>query len=93
MDGDRSKFLSAMVDILTRLHDTSIQRGEPLLASVLAIAKGEAEDALRHANELAALHAMREEMSSRTSWRAQPAEDSAATSRRKTRNRRHRDMR
>ena len=70
MDGDRSKFLSAMIDILNRLHDSSVQRGEPLLASVLAIAKGEAEDALRHADELAALHAMREEMSSRTSWRA-----------------------
>jgi hypothetical protein len=74
MDGDRAKFLTAMIEILNRLHDSSIQRGEPLLASVLAIAKGEAEDALRHAEELTALHAMRQEMSSRTSWRAQPQE-------------------
>ena len=73
MDGDRSKFLSAMIEILNRLHDSSVQRGEPLLASVLAIAKGEAEDALRHADELKALNALREEMSSRNSWRA-PAE-------------------
>jgi hypothetical protein len=75
MDGDRSKFLTAMIEILNRLHDSSVQRGEPLLASVLAIAKGEAEDALRHAEELSALHALREEMSSRTSWRAQPVEE------------------
>ena len=73
MDADRGKFLSAMIDILNRLHDSSVQRGEPLLASVLAIAKGEAEDALRHADELQALNVLREQMSSRTTWRAQPA--------------------
>jgi len=72
MDGDRAKFLSAMIDILGRLHDSCVQRGEPLLGSVLAIARGEAEDALRHAEELAGLNAMREQMSSRGSWRAQP---------------------
>ncbi len=71
MEAQRSEFLTSMIGILERLHETSIARGEPLLASVLAIAKGEAEDALRHAEELAALHAMREEMSSRTSWRAE----------------------
>lgn len=72
MDPDRSKFLAAMVDIIGRLHDTSVARGEPLLASVLAIARGEAEDALRHADELASLRALREEMSSRTTWRPEP---------------------
>jgi hypothetical protein len=49
MDAERSKFLASMIDILTRLTDTCVTRGEPLLASVLAIARGEAEDALRHA--------------------------------------------
>jgi hypothetical protein len=69
MDAQRIKFLQSMIEILNRLHDTSVQRGEPLLASVLAIAKGEAEDALRHAEELEALHALREKMSSATTWR------------------------
>jgi hypothetical protein len=59
MDEKRAEFLSRMVEILGRLHDTSVQRGEPLLASVLAIAKGEAEDSLRHAEELAAIDALR----------------------------------
>ena len=76
MDDQRTKFLQSMIEILTRLHDTSVQRGEPLLASVLAIAKGEAEDALRHAEELRALHALRQKMSSATTWR--PAEQPAA---------------
>ena len=71
MDAQRADFLTSMIDILERLNQTCVQRGEPLLASVLAIAKGEAEDALRHAEELAALDAMRREMSSRTSWRAE----------------------
>ena len=70
MDADRAKFLTSMIDILTRLHDTSVTRGEPLLASVLAIARGEAEDALRHAQELAELDALRRRMSSENSWRA-----------------------
>jgi hypothetical protein len=74
MDGDRAKFLTAMIEILNRLHDSSVQRGEPLLASVLAIAKGEAQDALRHAEELSALNALREQMSSRNTWRA-PVEE------------------
>jgi hypothetical protein len=78
MDGDRSKFLSAMIDILGRLHDSCVQRGEPLLASVLAIARGEAEDALRHADELAGLNALREQMSSRTTWRPEPVADADA---------------
>ena len=55
MDAQRAEFLTSMIDILERLHQTCVNRGEPLLASVLAIAKGEAEDALRHAEELAAL--------------------------------------
>jgi hypothetical protein len=75
---DRAHFLTKMADILGRLHDTSVARGEPLLASVLAIAKGEAEDALRHANELAKLIALRDEMSSAASWRAGEAEAPAA---------------
>ena len=60
MDERRSEFLITMVEILGRLHDTTVAKGEPLLASVLAIAKGEAEDALRHANELAAIFALRQ---------------------------------
>lgn len=81
MDAERTKFLSSMIDILTRLHDTSVTRGEPLLASVLAIARGEAEDALRHAQELAELDALRRKMSSANSWRAadRPGEDTAET--------------
>lgn len=79
MDADRAKFLSSMIDILTRLHDTSVTRGEPLLASVLAIARGEAEDALRHAQELAEIDQLRRSMSSANSWRAaDQAENPAA---------------
>lgn len=70
MDAQRSDFLTSMIDILERLHQTCVNRREPLLASVLAIAKGEAEDALRHADELAALDEMRKKMSSETTWRA-----------------------
>lgn len=66
---DRAEFLNRMIEILTRLNDTCIAKGEPLLASVLAIAKGEAEDALRHAEDLAALNALRVRMSSTTTWR------------------------
>jgi len=69
METDRSQFLTSMISILDRLQQTCVARGEPLLASVLAIAKGEAEDAQRHAEELAALHAMRAKMSSQNSWR------------------------
>jgi hypothetical protein len=70
MDEPRSQFLTSMINILDRLQETCVDRGEPLLGSVLAIAKGEAEDALRHAEELAELNALRESMSSRTTWRA-----------------------
>ncbi len=59
-----------MINILDRLQETCVDRGEPLLGSVLAIAKGEAEDALRHAEELAELNALRESLSSRTTWRS-----------------------
>jgi hypothetical protein len=78
MDANRTKFLHSMIEILNRLHDTSVERGEPLLASVLAIAKSEAEDALRHAEELQALNAMREKMSSAATWRPPAAEQPAA---------------
>jgi hypothetical protein len=69
MDAQRTEFLTSMISILERLQQTCVSRGEPLLASVLAIAKGEAEDALRHAEELIALNVMRAKMSSQTSWR------------------------
>jgi hypothetical protein len=69
MEENRAAFLQKMIEILDRLHDTCIERGEPLLASVLAIAKGEGEDALRHANELQSLIALRDKMTSATSWR------------------------
>jgi hypothetical protein len=70
MDKNEGDFLPAMVGILERLQTTCLARGEPLLASILAIAKVEAEDALRHANAVAALAARREETSSAHSWRA-----------------------
>ena len=78
LDDDRSEFLTKMVDILARLHNTSVQRGEPLLASLIAIAKGEAQDALRHANELAERIALRDKITSKTNWQAKEREDFAA---------------
>jgi hypothetical protein len=75
MDEQRAEFLIRMVEILGRLHDTSVQRGEPLLASVLAIAKGEAEDSLRHAAQLAAIASLRE---IRSIAGCQPQDDAAA---------------
>ena len=78
LDDDRSEVLTKIVDILARLHDTSVRRGEPLLASLIAIAKDEAEDALRHANELAELTALRDKMASKTSWQEKKREDLAA---------------
>jgi|GraSoiStandDraft_4_1057263.scaffolds.fasta_scaffold850461_2 hypothetical protein len=75
MDEKRAEFLTRMVEILGRLHDSSIQRGEPLLASVLAIAKGEAEDSLRHAEELASIASLRA-VRSIAGW--QPQDDAAA---------------
>ncbi len=75
---DRAEFLRRMIDILGQLHDTTVQKGEPLLASVLAIARGEAEDSLRHAEELAALVAMRDQMSSTKSWRRDDQDEIAA---------------
>jgi hypothetical protein len=71
MDGERSQFLTSMVSILDKLQETCVTRGEPLLASVLTIAKGEAEDALRHATELEEINALRVSMSSTTTWRAE----------------------
>jgi len=71
MDEQRSQFLTSMVSILDKLQETCVTRGEPLLASVLVIAKGEAEDALRHATELEEINALRESMSSQTTWRAE----------------------
>jgi len=72
MDEDRTRFLEKMIEILDRLHETSGRRPVLLLASVIAIARGEAEDALRHAEELQSLIALRDKMTSATSWRPQP---------------------
>ena len=70
MDTKRSEFLTTMIAILGRLGDTSVKQGEPLLASVLAIAKKEAEDALRHLGDLETLKEMRAQRSSTATWRA-----------------------
>jgi hypothetical protein len=70
MDKKRSEFLSKMVTILGRLGETSAKQGQPLLASVLAIAQKEAEDALRHLGDLDELERLRAERSSATTWRA-----------------------
>ena len=59
MDENRADFLSNDDrDHRPLARYVRVERGEPLLASVLAIAKGEAEDALRHANELQSLMAL-----------------------------------
>jgi hypothetical protein len=70
MDSKRHEFLTTMVTILGRLSETSTSKGEPLLASMLALAKKEAEDALRHACDLDRLAAERMERSAMHSWRA-----------------------
>ena len=53
MDEHHCDFLTRVVGILDRLHDTTVVEGEPFLASLLFIAKSEAVDALRHIKELA----------------------------------------
>jgi hypothetical protein len=78
MDKKRSEFLTTMIAILRQLSDTSVKQGEPLLASVIAIAREEAEDALRHAGDLDTLEALRQARSSRVSWRACDRPDAAA---------------
>ncbi len=70
MDKKRHEFLTTMVTILGRLSETSTSKGEPLLASMLALAKKEAEDALRHACDLDKLAAERMQRSAMHSWRA-----------------------
>ena len=70
MDEKRCEFLTTMIGILGKLHQTSIKQGEPLLASMLLIARGEAEDALRHAGDLDSLAEKREKRSSAYTWRA-----------------------
>ena len=79
MDERRERFLNTMVAILGRLHDTSMSKGEPLLASMLAIARKEAEDALRHAGDLDVLAERRAARSATQTWRAcdRPPEDEA----------------
>lgn len=75
MHDERKQFLTTMIKILDKLHESSVQKDEPMLASMLAIAKGEAEDSLRHADGLAALEEQRERLSSAHSWR--PADQQA----------------
>ena len=70
MERSQADFLPTMIAILERLHATSLDKGEPLLASILDIAKTEAEDALRHAREIAEMVSARTETSSAHSWRA-----------------------
>ena len=79
MDEGRTQFLSTMIAILGRLHATSLSKGEPLLASMLAIARKEAEDALRHAGDLDEIAERRVASSSTQSWRAcdQPLDEDA----------------
>lgn len=79
MDKKRSEFLTTMIAILGRLGETSARQGEPLLASVLAIARKEAEDALRHLSDLDVLEALREQRSSTATWRACDRPDEAKT--------------
>ncbi len=70
MDDKRNEFLTTMIGILNRLHTASLKHEEPLLASMLLIARGEAEDALRHAGDLDLLAELRERRSSTYTWRA-----------------------
>jgi cAMP phosphodiesterase len=70
MGDDRSEFLTKMIGILYRLHETSVSRGEPLLAAMIAIAQKEAEDSLRHAGDLEELADNRARRSSMHTWRA-----------------------
>jgi hypothetical protein len=78
MDTEDRDFLPMMIGILERLEQTAHARGEPLLASLLGIARGEAEDALRHAADFAALTAEREAGSSVETWRLGDAAEAAA---------------
>ncbi len=70
MDDKRNEFLTTMIGILNRLHTASLKHEEPLLASMLLIARSEAEDALRHAGDLDLLAEMRKQRSSTYTWRA-----------------------
>ena len=79
MDERRERFLNTMIAILGRLEETSVSKGEPLLASMLAIARKEAEDALRHAGDLDEIAERRIARSATQTWRAcdRPPEDEA----------------
>lgn len=70
MDMQPAQFLTTIITIIDKLHASSLDNNQPMLASVLAIAKVEAEDALRHENGLEALVRRRQETSSAHSWRA-----------------------
>lgn len=90
MDETRSEFLTTMIGILNRLHRASVKHNEPHLASMLLIARGEAEDSLRHASDLELLASERRSRSSTYTWRAcdlppeedlEPSEDERSRSR------------
>jgi hypothetical protein len=81
MDANRSKFLSRVIGILDRLHQTSLAHDEQLLAGMIAVARAEAEDALRHNGKLDLLAKKLAERSSIYTWRASdrpPDEDTAS---------------
>jgi hypothetical protein len=48
----REKFLAEIADILDRLRTEAQWRGHPLLASLIEIARGEAEDELKSRSEM-----------------------------------------
>jgi hypothetical protein len=77
MKTDVPEFLDSMLGILERLKVASADRGQPLLASILEIAKVEAEDSLRHERDIKSRDAERSRTSSAHSWRAcdRPAEE------------------
>lgn len=50
-------FLPTMIGILQKLHTTSLERGQPNLAVLLDLARSEAEDALRTADQKAQVEA------------------------------------
>jgi hypothetical protein len=70
MEKSDPEFLPTMVGILKRLQITSEERGFLMIACFLDLARAEAEEELKHIGERAALAALIEETSSRTTWRA-----------------------
>jgi hypothetical protein len=81
MDANRSKFLSRVIGILDRLHQTSLAHDEQLLAGMIAIARADAEDALDLRGKLDLLAKKLAERSSIYAWRAcdRPPEENPAS--------------